>query len=184
MNESIPRAGMDDAPKDDALYAAYINTIKSRLCRSFDIGQCYMGVQYDIAAVCTERVEQTVLFQENVADWYERKEIVLLSRVSCTEDVLAARKEAQDIALKSADPQRHHRLTEVVRVLVMGNGRANPLDRERKAAARIVRHSSFARSFRAGFYGWARSCLVLVDLSTGRATAGWADRDKRKYFLP
>lgn len=106
----------------------YIALLASRLSSAFDMVPQWLGVEYDVAAVFRERVEQTALLRDNVMDWSDTTEVVLLSVADGAPDVQAALEGLRDITIASSEPSRHHRLTTVVRVLVMGGSRvASPL---------------------------------------------------------
>lgn len=154
----------------------YAAQIASRLESAFDLGHEWLGAEYDLTAVFRCRMEQTALLRDNVMDWSNTTEVVLMSAAEGTEDVKAALEELKAITLQSSKPDRHHRLTTVVRVIAGY--------RWGKNEAALVKRYRFSRSFRLGFYGWCTAAAVLVDLSNGEVVTNWAGRGRKKYFLP
>ena len=156
----------------------YALLIVQRLEKYFDVlkNGTYNGRTYDITAQYHARENQTVLFKENVMDYYETNEICLISFRGDPSFISTELSLLPAATVAAASPSRKHRSTTVTRVFVT--------DHAEKAAVRLVRRFHFSRAFRFYFWGYAESRTVLVDLSSQKVYSDFAGRQQRKIFAP
>jgi hypothetical protein len=156
----------------------YTALLTGRFKKYFDLSEdnIWDGKRYDLAAKYTARESQTVLFNENVMDYYDSKEICLISFYAAPSFIRAELAGLPALTLKCAEPSRHHKSTVVTRVFVA----ALP----EKEAVKLVKRFRFSRPFRFYFWGYAECKTILVDLVSGKVYTNPAGRQEKKIFVP
>jgi hypothetical protein len=156
----------------------YTVLLKQRFEKYFDLLDCniWKGKTYDMAAHYTARETQTILSKENVMDYYDSKEICLVSFNAAPAFILSELAELPKLTLESSEPSRHHKSTVVTRVFVT--------ESPEKEAVKLIKHFRFSRAFRFYFWGYAEGKTILVDLTACRVYANQAGRMERKIFVP
>ncbi|MFA6856567.1 MAG: hypothetical protein WCR31_05100 [Treponema sp.] len=134
------------------------------------------GERYDLSAKYTARETQTVLFKENVMDFYDSKEICLVSFNADPSFIRAELTGLPDLTLKYTEPSRHHKSTVVTRVFVA--------ESPEKEAVKLVKRFHFSKALRFYFWGYAESKTILVDLVSGKVYTNPAGRLEKKIFVP
>lgn len=156
----------------------YTALLIQRFEKYFDLlsGGTWNGKKYDLAAKYTARETQTVLFKENVMDFYDSKEICLVSFNASPSFVRTELAELPALALECSEPSRHHKSTAVTRVFAA--------ESPEKEAVALVKRFRFSRSFRFYFWGYTECKIILVDLASGKVYANPAGRQEKKIFVP
>jgi hypothetical protein len=156
----------------------YKTLLKQRFEKYFNLLDCntWKGKTYDLAAQYTARESHTVLLKENVMDYYDSKEICLVSFNAAPSFILSELAVLPKLTLESSEPSRHHKSTVITRVFVT--------ESPEKEAVRLIKRFKFSKSFRFYFWGYAESKTMLVDLSACKVYANPAGRMERKIFVP
>jgi hypothetical protein len=156
----------------------YASLLSQRFEKYFDLPESGMWNEkkYDLAAKYTVRTAQTVLSKENVMDFYDSKEVCLVSFNAAPSFVGAELAELKNLTLKCAEPSRHHKSTVVTRVFVG--------DSPEHEAVKLVKNFRFSKAFRFYFWGYAESRTILVDLTSGKVYTNPAGRLEKKIFVP
>jgi hypothetical protein len=156
----------------------YTVLLKQRFEKYFDVldRNTWKGKSYDMAAQYTARESQTILSKENVMDYYDSKEICLVSFNTTPAFIKSELAVLPELTLESAEPSRHHKSTVVTRVFVA--------ESPEKEAVKLIQRFRFSRPFRLYFWGYAECKTILVDLTACRVYANQAGRMERKIFVP
>jgi hypothetical protein len=156
----------------------YTALLTQRFEKYFDLSgnSICCGKRYDLSATYTARETQTVLFKENIIDFYDSKEICLVSFNADPSFIRTELTELPDLTLKYTEPSRHHKSTVVTRVFVA--------ESPEKEAVKLVKRFRFSKSFRFYFWGYAESKTILVDLVSGKVYTNPAGRLEKKIFVP
>ncbi|MCK9170218.1 MAG: hypothetical protein M0P01_07360 [Treponema sp.] len=152
--------------------------LNQRFEKYFDLSDnsiCH-GKKYDMSASYRARETQTVLFKENVMDFYDSKEICLVSFNADPSFIRTELIELPELTLKYTEPSRHHKSTVITRVFVT--------EAPEKDAVKLIKRFRFSKSFRFYFWGYAESKTVLVDLVSGKVYTNPAGRQEKKIFVP
>jgi len=137
----------------------------------------YDGKKYDMAAIFCRRESQTVLFKENIMDYLDSKEILLLTYDDNKNHIEKELNSLGSLAVKNAAASRHHKSTILTRVFIFtGNPQAEIIHK--------IVSFRFSRIFRFFFWGWTEVRTVAVDLQNGRIYTNRAARTQRKFFAP
>ena len=158
---------------------AYMTVLRQRLGTYFDILEngVYENRTYDLAAVFSSREDQTVLFRENVMDYLESKELLLVTSADSGGDIAAELGRLPETVLRAARPSRHHKSTVLTRVFVTETA-CTP------ETVRRITGFRFSRAFRFWLWGWVEVRTVLADLSDGTVYTNHAAHSHRKSFVP
>ncbi len=156
----------------------YTELLTQRFGKYFDVlsGGMWSGKKYDLAAKYAARETQTVLFKENVMDFYDSKEICLVSFNATPSFVSTELAGLPALALEYAEPSRHHKSTVVTRVFAA--------ESPEKEAVTLVKRFRFNKSFRFYFWGYVECKTILVDLASGKVYTNPAGRREKKIFVP
>lgn len=156
----------------------YTVLLKQRFEKYFDLldHNTWKGKTYDMAAQYTARESQTILSKENVMDYYDSKELCLVSFNADPAFIKSELAVLPGLTLGSAEPSRHHKSTVVTRVFVA--------ESPEKEAVKLIQRFRFSRPFRFYFWGYAEGKTILVDLTACRVYANQAGRMEKKIFVP
>ena len=156
----------------------YASLLNQRFEKYFDVLDCntWKEKAYDIAAQYTARESQTILSKENVMDYYDSKEICLVSFNADPAFIKMELAVLPELTLGSAEPSRHHKSTVITRVFVT--------ESPEKEAVRLIKRFRFNKAFRFYFWGYAECKTILVDLVSCKVYANQAGRIERKIFVP
>lgn len=137
----------------------------------------FNGKKYDIAAIFSSRQEQTVLFQENVIDFADSKEILLVSYEENLQSLEKDFTELPGTALNAARPSRNHKSTIITRIYVTTQSPEKPV-------IKTVKKFRYHKTFRFLLWGWTEVGIVLVNLADGKVYTNRTASLHKKIFTP
>lgn len=160
-------------------FSEYEKIISNQLERYFTFfpNNTFNEKKYDIAAYFSTRQNQTVLFKENIMDFEDSKEVLLLSQEENLDVLNEKLSELPAIALKTAQPSRNHKSTTITRVFVT----SKDID---ASTIKIIKKFYFHKSFHCLLWGWTEVGVVLVSLADSKVYTNRTASIQKKIFTP
>lgn len=155
-------------------FDTYLASLKTRLQAYFSFQDVH-DPQFDLVAVFNFKETQTVLTKNNVMDFYESKELIMLSCLKDFATLEDSLNESKTLLLEATNPSRNHKATYLTRVFVTET-------LPDKSTIKLIKHFHFTKIFHFFIWGWAEVKVVLVSLQDGKIYTNPAGRQGKKTY--